>query len=504
MKKTLLFILFSSISAFLISCSAPSIDFFPLAWFSFIPAFYYLEDKSNRHSLWFGFVMGTVINLHAFVWLIGTIKVFGGLPIVISIILYVLLSFIQGIRYGIFFWIYKKFNLRKNHFLITPILYAVLEFFIPMLFNWTIGNTQYLFYPFIQIVDIFGISFLSFIMVSFSYSLYILFKDRNRVPIFYITSLIIMTIIYGVVSIQIQKNKEAKSEKINIGVVQANIGIFEKRDSRQHRENTLKFYDSSLKLKEMGAELIVWPESSMVAPFQTDRKSLKGFVAPNLEIPVIFGGLTYQRGGGDIRGAKWYNTAIFVDKNEDILALYNKQYLLAFGEYMPFSETFPSLKKIIKMVGNITPGDEIVPFILNDRASFGIFICYEDIIESFGNKVAKHKPNIYLNLTNDAWFLESAAADLHKMIALFRTIEHRRYLIRATNTGRSAIIDSMGIIRKELPLYEKGEMNYLVPILNGDTFYEIFGKYTPYIELIILIFYFIKKGRLKISFLKKR
>ncbi len=452
--------------------------------------------------MWFGFTMGTVINLHAFVWLIGTIKVFGGLPTVISIILYILLSFVQGVRYGLFFWLYKKFNLKESHFIVVPLLYAVLEFFTPMLFNWTIGNTQYLFYPFIQIVDIFGISFLSFVMISFSYSIYILIRDKNKTPIVYITSLIVVVLIYGVVSIQIHKNKEAKSDKIDIGVVQANIGIFEKRDSRQHRENTLKFHDASFRLKEQGAELIVWPESSMVAPFQTDRKSLKGFVAPNLEVPVIFGGLTYEKDFSvkQMRDFKWFNTAIFIDKNEDILALYHKQYLLAFGEYMPFSETFPSLKKIIKMVGNITPGKEITPFILKDRASFGIFICYEDIIESFGNKVAKNKPNIYLNLTNDAWFLESVAADLHKMIALFRTIEHRRYLVRATNTGRSAIIDSMGIIKKELPLYEKGEMLYKIPILKGRTFYEMFGKYTPYIGLIILLFYFLKRKKIKLHF----
>ncbi len=493
MKNKFILQLLIILSALLTSFSAPHYDLFPLAWFSFIPFFFAIEkSKSNFKAFLIGSEIGLIINLHAFYWINGTIVVFGNIPQPYASVLYGMLCAFQGLRYGIFGYFYKKFNLSEKHFLIVPLLYAFIEYFIPMLFNWTVGNTQYLFIPFIQIVDIFGISFLSLIMVMFSYIVFLILKQNNilnglkehKIKVISFVILFAVIMIYGVVQIARFDSIIEKSTKIKIGTVQANVDIFERRNHKKYAELTQRFITESIKLKNEGAELIIWPESSMVPPFNKSTPNLNGIVANNLGVPIIFGGISYKK---EAKETKWFNSAIFIDETENVVDIYDKQYLLAFGEYIPFSQYFPSIKEQFREIGNLTFGEEIKAFNFKDIAKIGVMICYEDIIESFSNKIATKKPNIFINLTNDGWFLQSNEQDLHKMISIYRTLENRIFLIRATNTGRSVVIDAVGRLKKELPLYEQAGMNYDVPILNSVTIYQYIGYYVPYGYLLIII-----------------
>ena len=243
------------LSAIFTSFSAMPIDWFPLVWFTFIPILYILEKtKTSKRAMFLGFEMGLLINMHSFYWLKGTISVFGGLHWSIAVFLYILLSAVQSIKYGIFFYLYHKFKLINKNFFIFPILFTVLEYFIPMLFNWTIGNTQYLFLPFIQITDIFGISFLTFVIATFNFTLYkIWYKYRKEGvltlrPLSYLIIFMSIILVYGLVQIHRYDNIMAKSDHIKIGVVQANIPITEHTDPRKYKKNLEKFQIESLKI----------------------------------------------------------------------------------------------------------------------------------------------------------------------------------------------------------------------------------------------------------------
>jgi apolipoprotein N-acyltransferase len=510
-KKIITIQILVILAAFLTSFSAPPINFFPLAWFTFIPILFVMKSiKSNKVALFLGLEMGLIINLHAFYWLNHTIVIFGHLHWAIALILYILLSFLQGIRYGVFFYLYKRFDLEYKNIFIFALLYASLEFFFPMLFNWTLGNTQYLFLPFIQIVDIFGISFLSFVMALFNIILFkmILFgfvgrthENKGRTqrfapthmkPLGFFMIFFSIVIIYGVIQINRYDKIMKNADKIKIGVVQANIDIFDIHDPQKYQDNIMKFKTESLLARDEGAELIIWPESSSYSSTKYDATKMN--VAPYLKTPLILGGLSYKRTKDD-----WwnYNTAFFIDEEQNILNTYHKHYLLAFGEYMPFGEYFPKWKQYFRAVGNFKPGEEIRIFNFKNKAKIGVLICYEDIIEMFSNKVNKKEPNILINMSNDAWFGNTAAPDLHRMIAQYRTVENRKPLVRVTNTGRTIFIDAVGRLGKTLPIYTTGHIVDDVPIMKGKTLYQLFGWSMPYLYILFIIIIFIYEKRKK-------
>jgi len=140
----------------------------------------------------------------------------------------------------------------------------------------------------------------------------------------------------------------------------------------------------------------------------------------------------------------YFNTALMADVDGKILGRYDKQYLLAFGEYLPFGDMFPVLYKWSPNSGHFTPGTsfESLPW---GEHKIGALICYEDILPSFVQKLVKHgDPDLIVNLTNDAWFGDSTEPWIHLALAKFRAVEHRRFLVRATNSGVSAIVDATG------------------------------------------------------------
>ena len=100
------------ISALFTSASATPLDLFPLVWFTFIPILFILEKiDSPKKALFLGLEMGLLINMHSFYWLKETIVLFGGMHWSLATLLYLFLSLAQGLRYAIFFYLYKKFNL---------------------------------------------------------------------------------------------------------------------------------------------------------------------------------------------------------------------------------------------------------------------------------------------------------------------------------------------------------------------------------------------------------
>src|SRR5262249_25600521 len=124
--------------------------------------------------------------------------------------------------------------------------------------------------------------------------------------------------------------------------------------------------------------------------------------------------------------------------------------LLAFGEYLPFGDTFPVLYKWSPHSGRFSPGNTLDPLLVDVKGAthkVSALICYEDILPGFTNRaVAYAEPELLVNMTNDAWFGDTNEPWQHLALAKFRAIEHRRFLVRSTNSGVSAIIDPNGAV----------------------------------------------------------
>jgi apolipoprotein N-acyltransferase len=190
--------------------------------------------------------------------------------------------------------------------------------------------------------------------------------------------------------------------------------------------------------------------------------------------PVLFGVIT-GRDRPDFPGEQdTFNTAVLIDRDGRVVGRYDKTYLLIFGEYLPFADWFPFLKKWLPEAGDFSPGTSVETFDF-EGVRLGILICYEDIIPAFGRKLAAKSPDILLNLTNDAWFGKTAEPYLHLQLATFRAIENRRYLLRSTNTGVSAVVDPVGRIVKQTSLDDAETVLADVAVMSGETIYQRYG-----------------------------
>ena len=154
-------------------------------------------------------------------------------------------------------------------------------------------------------------------------------------------------------------------------------------------------------------------------------------------------------------GRAWNSLAVMTPENE--LQTYRKRHLVIFGETIPFVDTIPLLRKIyeqqagVKYHGSFTPGDSLdpLPVPVAGGAVIGAIptVCFEDSVPRLTRKFVRSGPQVIVNVTNDGWFKESAAAAQHFANARFRTIELRRPMVRCANSGVSAAVDSAGTTR---------------------------------------------------------
>jgi apolipoprotein N-acyltransferase len=343
--------------------------------------------------------------------------------------------------------------------------------------------------PAIQIADITGPLGVSFLLVLCNGALWqvgamvldgrpLLRRERGTLlprklhPALAAAVTIVLCLGYGLMRIHQVDRARAAADKVKIGVVQANIGIHEKFVPGLREQQHDVHLRLSQDLAQKGAELILWPESSY--PYPLPRSFSRDFSSDDArqlqrgyKTPLLFGALTLQRRptGGWIP----YNTALLLDGSGAVKGTFDKNFLLIFGEYLPFAEQLSFLRELIPEISNFARGTETrtFPFELHGRRySLGPMICYEDIIPAFGRRLFSdaNPPNLMLNITNDAWFGATSEPYEHLALAVFRAVEHRVDLVRAVNTGVSAFIDAAGRVYKKSGSFDPTIMPDVQPV----------------------------------------
>ncbi len=243
--------------------------------------------------------------------------------------------------------------------------------------------------------------------------------------------------------------------------------------------------------REVHPDLIVWPESavSFAIPEGVNIRGVLSTREGTVTTPVIFGGIS-RRETAD--GTRLYNTAFLTDPEGDVAGTYDKTYLLAFGEYIPFGELIPQLYEYSPNTGHFTQGSHVRPMHLDVGGRdyrITTLICYEDILPRFVRRaVDEGDPHLLVNITNDAWFGATHEPYVHLALAKFRAAEHHRYLVRTTNTGVSAIVDPAGRIVTESPLFERATLHGEVAMMTGWTPYETLGDWPGWLGLALSVY----------------
>jgi apolipoprotein N-acyltransferase len=258
-------------------------------------------------------------------------------------------------------------------------------------------------------------------------------------------------------------------------LVQANMSLMGKRKNK--REGLDRHLRLTQELKNQGPlDLVVWSETSVMSAVLEDdvNRAMRQQFTRTLGVPALFGSVL-ARPVTDAREYALFNSALLTDQKGNVVGRFDKQYLLAFGEYLPFGETFPKLYEWSPHTGHFQPGTSFKPLSLGDR-QIAVVVCYEDVLPAFVNREMREgEPELIANLTNDAWFGDSTEPWIHLALAKFRAVEQRKFFVRSTNSGVSAFIDPVGRVIAHTKTFEEESQRATLRWLKGKTLYTYLG-----------------------------
>ncbi|MGI5868139.1 MAG: apolipoprotein N-acyltransferase [Kiritimatiellia bacterium] len=191
-------------------------------------------------------------------------------------------------------------------------------------------------------------------------------------------------------------------------------------------------------------DLIVWPETVLyeAMPSRAMEASLLAFAA-ELGSPILAGGTEFATNAAG--ASVVYNSSFLFGTNGVVEGVYRKQHLVPFGEYIPFDKTLTFLQRLAPTGVSCSPGDgpAVMP-IAGGRARVSPLICFEDTVAGLSRAAVRAGADILVAQSNDAWFRGSSEPAQHHAQAVFRAVENRVPMVRASNQGASAVVTSCG------------------------------------------------------------
>src|SRR3989338_3198374 len=497
------------VSGFLLSLSAPGYNLWFLAWICLSPLFIIINtSKKINEAVIYSFIFGFAYNfwylhwlfsLHPLSWL-GFNK---PSSILISLFVHTAVSVLNSLYFVIFAIIVRYLkkapfnpynegipNIMLNSFLWVLIFNKIQEWEILFGFPWTlIEYSQYKNIFLIQIAECFGSLSIGFLIVIFNFvfsELLIWMFNIERIAGRYVSrdpgqletifkgfALIIVLISFslftGIFLYGINKQHFSNLSQ-SVCVLQGNLPLKVTRGGKQDISFAKKTYSGLL--SNNNAKLLVIPEGALPVVFDQDvnvQYWLKT-VAKNKQADIISGSYCGEN-------EKLTNCAVLFSPQKNKFFHYEKERLVPFGEYTPFSWILPHFLK--RFASNLicegfSKGRETLP-IKTSIGNAGINICFELIFPRIVRKHSLEGANLLINLSDLSWFNNDRIKQQFLAFAVFRAIENRRPVIIAANNGISAFIDQSGKINSQSIPNTQGVLIDWINPNNKITFYSKYG-----------------------------
>jgi len=461
--------------------------------FCYVPLWlFWIREGSVRKILWGGWLAQFLFCLVGFHWVAYTAHEFGHLswPLALLVLLlFCAFGHLYFVLAGLAFALLRdRLGLsRAAQLALLPCLTALCGQYVPMIFPWNLG------YPWLgsglpafQLAEYVGFEGLSVLTLFLNLALLLAWERRkDRMGAYLLGAAMSFLLLINGAGWLAGKAQPLPDATANVLVVQGNVGNLEKAYAEKRegfREEILRRY---FRLTRQGLgqadghapDFVVWPETAFpdtipARPLHTGNAgTLMAFVRSN-ETALVAGAL-----GRDAASGKPTNSMSFLDRDGGVADKpYDKVHLLVFGEYFPFSDRFPVLKKWFPFTADFArgpgPGTRRIGGLL-----VGPQICYEGLFPGFSRSLAEQGAQIFVNVTNDSWFGTSAEPYQHLFMTLARGIEFRRPVVRATNTGISAAMRADGTLLDLSPLHTEWTGLYEIPYRNAQhpTFYQEYG-----------------------------
>ncbi len=412
--------------------------------------------QSSGQALRVGWITGILAATSCLYWIWHPVQQYGGLAWYLAWPCPVILGSAIGLYFGLFAWAAHRLHRGAPplaRMLGLGLVWAGMEHAIGTLlsgFPWLTLSSAFATWPMVtqaaSLVGAYGLSGLLVMLAAFPALCH---KSKTCLAVGLALALGITG--FGWRSLDAARPAAAN---VRVGLIQGNIDQSLKWDLAYQQQTIAKYMDLSSRALALGPlSLLVWPETAMPFYLQDEtplRQEVLGFVA-RTATPLALGSPAYQpterQGVHDL-----FNRAHLIDALGRDAAHYDKEHLVPFGEYDPLADILP-IGRLVDSVGDFTPGRNKAPMTTGELA-LGVLICYEGIFPEQAQRRVAEGATLLVNMSNDAWFGRTSAPLQHLQNAALRAVEQGRFLVRATNTGYTAVIDPNGRVRESTNLFE--------------------------------------------------
>jgi apolipoprotein N-acyltransferase len=320
----------------------------------------------------------------------------------------------------------------------------------------------------------------SFLLIAANVLFYLLVKKRS--PRMAAAVAIFFLVVYAGGWALLKRHAPSAAPR-RAGIIQPNSDHDLRFDFARIQSELDRLFHLSRQLQDKGAEFIVWPEFTVpIYPMQVAhyREQFDAFGRDH--VPLLAGFTDY--GGGD----QVFNSVLLFQ--DGTVQKYDKVHLTPFGEYVLFRKLLFFVRKITDEIGDFSAGRSLHNLVLG-RRRLATPVCYEIIYPELVRAMIARGGEAIVTLSNDSWFGNSSAPYQHLAMATLRCIENRRWLLRSTSNGVSALVDPGGRIRRQSPLRQRDHFLAHFEYLRGKTIFTCWGYLFPYGCLFLVLVGFV-------------
>ncbi len=412
-------------------------------------AYLWFKVDTPKAAFALGFKYGLGLYVIGIYWIYISLHDFGGMPWWFAGFATFCLCAFMALFVGFVGYLSKKLG---TPWLSVPVLWGLSDWVRSWIFTgfpWlTLGYSQVPHSPlagYMPLVGVYGVSVLTALVASLSMATFVYVRQKSepikiRNAIAAITLLLVSGLLLKVVEWTTPIGKP-----ISVALIQGNISQTEKW-SPETAQNTINQYIEMAQASK--AQLIVLPETALPVLSSQIDPSIKEALSAQAK----------KNGGGIIVGVveqddstkEYFNSAICFGC--PLVSSYRKNHLVPFGEFIPLKQVFGWIYRdwLNMPLSDLSRGGNTQGHMKIVGQKVAMNICYEDV---FGEEIARNNKSstLMINISNDAWYGQSYAADQHMQFSQARAMETGRMMLRATNTGATAAIDTHGYVLAHAP-----------------------------------------------------
>jgi len=466
-------------SALAYGLAFPSPGLAPLAFVFLVPLLCAVEDRRPAASFSRFFLFSLAAQLILLYWIPRVMVRYGGTSWPLGVAGLLSLAVFLSVFSGLAGMLIARAVKRSAGFaacLLIPSAWVAKDLVVEKVlggFPWCLaGYSQFRNISFMQWAELGGVHLLTFLLIAANALVYLLLKRRDRRALLALGAFLAVIHAGGLGLLRVHEARAAAASLHRAGVIQPNSDHDLDFDFARTQATLDRLFRVSAELAGRGAEFVVWPEFTVpIYPLQAPYYK-EQFLAFSRDHAPLLAGFTDPRGSAGV-----FNSVMLFSAAG--IKTYDKVHLTPFGEYVPFRRLLFFVRKITDEIGDFSPGAGLHNLELAGRG-LSTPVCYEIIYPELVRDLVAGGGQVIVTLSNDSWFGNTSAPRQHLAMAACRAVENRRWLLRSTSNGISALIDPAGRIVRRLSLRREGEFLAEFQYLTEATLFGRWGYRFPY------------------------